>query len=79
MYFDTRWLLGVAQILSAILAMGLLISWYKHRNAGVLLTAAVFAGGAYYSMTYADWWPLIGALGAGALFKKMGFQTGYHS
>lgn len=79
MYFDTRWLLGICQILSAILALGLAINWYKNRNAGVLLTATVFAGGAYYSMTYADWWPLIGALAAGALFKKMGFQTGYHS
>ena len=78
---DLHLLLEATQGACAILAVGLLINWYKNRHAGVLLSSGVFgfaAYSSYFSLTNNDWLPLMVAFAASSFLKGMGFQMGYH-
>jgi hypothetical protein len=79
--YDLRLALNTTQAGSAILSVGLFISWIKSRHPGVLLSCVLFGLGAYYSyfsMSDNDWWPLLVAFTISWLLKSVGYQMGYH-
>jgi hypothetical protein len=78
---DLRLALNTAQAASAILSVGLCISWIKSRHPGVLLSCVLFGFGAYYSyfsLSDNDWWPLGVSFASSWLLKSVGYQMGYH-
>ncbi len=75
---DLDMMLNLAQCAYVLVAGGLLVTWIKSQHAGVLLSSAIFATGAYFSFVNNNWLPLIVSFGTIYLLKSVGFHMGYH-
>jgi|SoiMethySBSTD1v2_1073268.scaffolds.fasta_scaffold179373_3 hypothetical protein len=60
--------------LFALLALGLLLGYYRNRHPGMLLMAVIYLASAGAAVGYMHWWPLIAGLVLTWVVRLMGLE-----